>query len=129
MWSGFLDGLSTASIDVPWAMLYSAEDDHPEGSESTDSATSTPQRTMCRLEGAVGLEDKRDLPTQFNLGDDHLGGPSKALATAFSTAWHTANPLTWTLRLMVFRQNGPSLAQAEVSATPSGEWQLCPSRA
>lgn len=88
VWSQFLDGLQTAKKDVPWAVFYSADHDHPEGSsQSTDSAAYTPQKTTCTLEGAFGLDDVQDQPRSFLLADDTLTGSAKIMAAAFIKAW------------------------------------------
>ena len=88
VWEKFLDGLHTATIDVPWAVLYSAEHDHQESSsESTDSAAYTPQRTTCTLEGMFGLDDAQDLPRRLTLGDETLTGSAKTMVSAFTEAW------------------------------------------
>ena len=67
VWSKFMEGLSSAKIDVPWAAFYSAEHDAQGGSASADSGTFAPSRTTCTLEGTFGLSDLNDLPSRFAL--------------------------------------------------------------
>lgn len=88
LWAMFLHGLQCEVVDLPFAAFYSAEHDLSElVSESTDSNTYTPERTIATLEGTMGVLRPEDLPQAFILADATLPEPTKILAKAITTAW------------------------------------------
>ena len=93
VWSSFLSGLQCEAIDLPYAAFYEAEHDLSElVSESTESNAYTPERTICMLNGTMGILQPETLPKAFMLADETLTEETQALAKAFTTAWKDQRP-------------------------------------
>lgn len=92
LWHAALDAFDAATIDVPFAALYSVSDllDRTEQSETSGDSNSSSLPKKCTLVRAVGLpEDHQEVLHSFALSDDVAA--DSALAQACVKAWKSGD--------------------------------------